>query len=42
MSDDELKATLNQLRESVKSGEKSVDDVLFDSFAITREASKRV
>ncbi len=42
MSDDELKATFNQLRESVKSGEKSVDDVLFDSFAITREASKRV
>ncbi len=42
MSDDELKATFNTLRESVKSGEKSMDDVLYDSFAITREASKRV
>ncbi len=41
MSDDELKAAFNALKESVRSGEKSLDDVLFDSFAITREASKR-
>jgi len=42
MSDDELKASFNDLKESVKSGEKSLDDVLEDSFAITREASKRI
>ena len=42
MSDDELKAAFNKLRESVKSGQKSLDDVLYDSFAITREVSKRV
>jgi len=42
MSDDELKDSFNQLRESVKSGEKTLDDVLYDSFAITREVSKRV
>ncbi len=41
MSDEELKAAFDALRESVKSGEKSLDDVLYDSFAITREASKR-
>ncbi len=41
LSDDELKASFLELKESVKSGEKSLDDVLFDSFAITREASKR-
>ncbi len=41
MSDDELKAAFNALKEAVRSGEKSLDDVLFDSFAITREASKR-
>jgi preprotein translocase subunit SecA len=42
MSDDELKASFNALKESVKSGEATLDDVLYDSFAITREASKRV
>ncbi len=42
MSDEALIEAFNTLRESVKSGEKSLDDVLYDSFAITREASKRV
>ncbi len=42
MSDDELKEAFNALRESVQSGQKSLDDVLYDSFAITREVSKRV
>ena len=42
LSDDELKAEFNKLRESVVSGEKTLDDVLSESFAITREASKRV
>jgi preprotein translocase subunit SecA len=41
MSDEELKAAFTALRESVSSGEKHLDDVLYDSFAITREASKR-
>ena len=41
MSDDELKAAFNALRDAVNAGEKTMDDVLFDSFAITREASKR-
>ncbi len=42
LSDDELKAAFDELKEAVRSGEKSLDDVLYDSFAITREASKRV
>ncbi len=42
MSDDELKSAFNDLRESVRAEEKTLDDVLYDSFAITREASKRV
>ncbi len=42
MSDDELKSAFNTLKEQVKSEEKSLDDVLYDSFAITREVSKRV
>ncbi|WP_353662313.1 preprotein translocase subunit SecA [Hydrogenimonas sp. SS33] len=41
MGDDELKAAFNALKEEVLSGQKSLDDVLFDSFAITREAAKR-
>ncbi|MRJ03096.1 MAG: preprotein translocase subunit SecA [Epsilonproteobacteria bacterium] len=41
-SDEELQKAFNELREQVKSGEKSMDEVLEDSFAITREASKRV
>ncbi len=42
MSDEELKATFEELKSSVNSGNKTLDDVLEDSFAITREASKRV
>ena len=42
MSDEELKAAFDKLRQAVRSGEKTMDDVLYDSFAITREASKRV
>ena len=41
MSDDELKAAFDALRSAVRAGEKRLDDVLYDSFAITREASKR-
>ncbi|MDR2789999.1 MAG: preprotein translocase subunit SecA [Campylobacteraceae bacterium] len=41
MSDDELKAVFAVFRESVKLGGKSLDDVLNDVFAITREASVR-
>jgi preprotein translocase subunit SecA len=42
LTDDELKTEFNSLKASVQSQEKSLDDVLDDSFAITREASKRV
>ena len=42
MSDEELQAAFNTLRASVNNGEKSLEDALYDSFAITREASKRV
>ncbi|UFH58588.1 preprotein translocase subunit SecA [Sulfurovum mangrovi] len=42
LDDEALKAAFNALKESVQNGEKSLDDVLFDSFAITREAAKRV
>ena len=42
MSDDELKAAFNELRQKVNEGKKSLDDVLEESFAITREAAKRV
>ena len=42
MSDDELKASFAALKERVASNEATLDDVLYDSFAITREASKRV
>jgi len=42
LSDDELKNAFNDLKQSVRSGKKSLDDVLYDSFAITREVSKRV
>lgn len=41
MSDDELKASFLALKESVQRGDKTLDDVLNDSFAITREASSR-
>ncbi|MFL1706231.1 preprotein translocase subunit SecA [Campylobacter sp. MOP7] len=41
MSDDELKYSFNELREAIKSGSKSMDDVLNDVFAIVREVGKR-
>ncbi len=40
--DEALKSAFSELRESVKSGKSTLDSVLVDSFAITREASKRV
>ncbi len=42
LSDDELKASFLELKDSVLNEEKTLDEVLEDSFAITREASKRV
>ena len=42
LSDEELQAAFNELKTAVQAGEKSLDDALEDSFAITREASKRV
>jgi len=42
LSDEELKNSFNELKVSVLSEEKSLDDVLIESFAITREAGKRV
>jgi len=42
LSDEELKTAFNELRTAVKNEEKTLDEVLDDSFAITREASKRV
>jgi preprotein translocase subunit SecA len=42
LSDEELKTAFNELKTAVKSEEKTLDEVLDDSFAITREASKRV
>jgi len=41
MSDDELKEAFNLLKVAVNCGDKSLDDVLYDSFAITREVSRR-
>jgi len=42
LNDEELKDAFNALKVSVLSEEKSLDDVLVESFAITREAGKRV
>ncbi|PHR55448.1 MAG: preprotein translocase subunit SecA [Arcobacter sp.] len=42
LSDEELKDAFDDLKVSVLSEEKSFDDVLVESFAITREVSKRV
>jgi len=42
MSDEELKSSFEALKSAVRDKQKSMDDVLYDSFAITREASKRV
>ncbi len=42
MSDTQLQEAFERLKTSVRNEEKSLDDVLVDSFAITREASRRV
>ena len=42
MSDEELQAAFSDLKEQVVEKKKTLTDVLEDSFAITREASKRV
>ncbi|CAA6803688.1 MAG: Protein export cytoplasm protein SecA ATPase RNA helicase (TC 3.A.5.1.1) [uncultured Sulfurovum sp.] len=42
LSDDELKNAFQVLRTAVLANEKTLDDVLNESFAITREASTRV
>ena len=42
MSDEELQNAFLELKRSVLEQEKTLDDVLEDSFAITREASKRI
>lgn len=42
MNDEALQEAFHALRAAVQSGAKTLDDVLIDSFAITREASKRV
>jgi len=42
LSDDELKASFSELKNSVLNEEKTLDDVLEKSFAITREVSTRV
>ena len=41
MSDEELQASFTELKTAVQNDEKNLDEVLNDSFAITREASKR-
>jgi len=42
LSDEELQQAFQALRESVQNSQKTLDDVLVESFAITREAGKRV
>lgn len=42
MSDEALQQAFHALKESVQNNVKTLDEVLIDSFAITREASKRV
>lgn len=41
LDDEALKAAFETLKTEVKNGSKTLDDVLYDSFAITREAAKR-
>ena len=41
MSDEELQDSFNELKNQVQKEEKTLDQVLDDSFAMTREASKR-
>lgn len=40
-SDDELKQRFEEIKRSIQENKQQLDDVLVDSFAITREASKR-
>ncbi|MFV0563860.1 preprotein translocase subunit SecA [Malaciobacter mytili] len=42
LSDEELQNCFEELKQAVLNNEKSLNDVLNDSFAITREASKRI
>ncbi|MDO7253594.1 preprotein translocase subunit SecA [Helicobacter cappadocius] len=42
MSDEVLQNEFNNLKNLLQEGKKTLDDVLEDSFAITREASKRI
>jgi preprotein translocase subunit SecA len=42
LSDEELQQSFLELKSSVVDGEKSLNDILEDSFAITREVGKRV
>ncbi len=41
MNDDELQNSFNELKNEIQNDEKTLDEVMADSFAITREASKR-
>lgn len=41
LDDEALKAAFETLKREVQSGTKTLNDVLYDSFAITREAAKR-
>jgi len=41
LSDEELKSTFEELKKQVQNEEKTLDDILYDAFAMTREASKR-
>lgn len=41
LDDEALKAAFETLKREVRSGTKTLNDVLYDSFAITREAAKR-
>ena len=42
LSDEELQQNFNKLKEEVQNKTKTLDEVLNESFAITREASKRI
>ncbi len=42
LSDEELQSCFEELKQAVLNNEKNLNDVLNDSFAITREASKRI
>jgi preprotein translocase subunit SecA len=41
LDDEGLKAAFEVLKSNIKNGTQTLDDVLYDSFAITREAAKR-